>query len=98
MQKVRITESQLKSIVKRIIKEESSKLMEMGKGDINFTRIIQKYDNSTDTVKKTITEIILGRVDYKNFNPDISKTKIEKELSDMDYQDISKVAKMIGLK
>jgi len=72
--------------------------MEMGRDDINFKAIIQKYDNSSDTVKKTITEIVLGTVDYKNFNPDISKSKIEKRLSEMDYQEISKTAKMLGLK
>lgn len=98
MKNIRITESQLKTIVKNIIKEESSKLMEMGMGDVNFKRIIQKYDNSSDTVKKTITEIILGRVDYKNFNPDIAKIKIEKNLQEMDYQEISRIAKILGLK
>ena len=98
MQKIKITETQLKTIVKNLIKEETYKLMEMGRDDINFKAIIQKYDNSSDTVKKTITEIVLGTVDYKNFNPDISKSKIEKRLSEMDYQEISKTAKMLGLK
>jgi hypothetical protein len=98
MQKIKITETQLKRIVKNLIKEETYKLMEMGRDDINFKAIIQKYDNSSDTVKKTITEIVLGTVDYKNFNPDISKSKIEKRLSEMDYQEISKTAKMLGLK
>ena len=98
MKKIRITESQLKSIVKNLIKEESSKLMEMGKDDVNLQAILKKFDNSSDSVQKTITNIILGKVDYKNFNPIPTRVKIYKELRDMDYQNISRITKMLGLR
>ena len=98
MKKIRITESQLKSIVKRMIKEESSKLMEMGKDDINFKAIINKYEESSETSKKSIASVILGSVDYKNFNPLTTKDEIEKKLSEMGYQDIKSIRKTLGIR
>ena len=98
MKKVIISESQLKSIVKKIIKEEMSHLTEMGRDDINLQAVLKKYDESDDVTQKTIAKIVLGSVNYKNFNPIVSRVKIYKALRDMDYQDISYVTKMIGIR
>ena len=97
MKKVRITESQLKSIVKRIIKEESSKLMEMGRDDVNLQAILKKYDSSNEVTQKAIANMIIPRNNNKDFNPKTTRVKIYKELRDMDYQDISSVRKRLGL-
>ena len=76
MKRLRITESQLKTIVKSIIKEESQ-LMEMGRDDINLKAILAKYDNSSEVTQKTITNMILGSFDRLNFNPKMARLRNE---------------------
>jgi hypothetical protein len=98
MKKVRITESQLKSIVKRIIKEESSKLMEMGRDDVNLQAILKKYDSSNEVTQKAIANMVLPRNKNTEFNTKSTRVKIYKELRDMDYQDISSIRKRLGPK
>ncbi len=97
MKKVRITESQLRAIVKNLIKEETSQLMEMGRDDVVLQSILQKYDNSDDVTKKTITNMVVGRVDYKNFNPKMARVKIYKAMRGMGYQEISSIRKILGI-
>lgn len=97
--KVRITESQLKTLVKRIIKEEASKLMEMGSDDVNLKVILKKYDDSNEVSQKAIANLIVPRNKIsKDFNSKSARVKIYKELRDMDYQDISSIRKRLGLK
>jgi hypothetical protein len=98
MKKVRITESQLKSIVKRIIKEESSKLMEMGRDDVNLQAILKKYDSSSEVTQKAIANMVLPRNKNTEFNTKSTRVKIYKELRDMDYQEISSIRKRLGPK
>lgn len=97
MKRLRITESQLKTIVKSIIKEESQ-LMEMGRDDINLKAILAKYDNSSEVTQKTITNMILGSFDRLNFNPKMARVKIYKALRDMDYQEISGIRKRLNIR
>jgi hypothetical protein len=88
----------IKNLIKNLIKEEMSHLQEMGRDDINLQAVLKKYDASDEVTKKTIAKIVLGSVDYKNFNPIASRVKIYKALRDMDYQDISYVTKMLGIR
>ena len=108
MKKVRITESQLKAIVKNIIKEETSQLMEMSRDDIVLQSILKLYDESSETTQKAIARMILS--DYNRFlnprgfrindifNPKETRVKIYKTLRDMDYQEISIVRKRLGIR
>lgn len=98
MKKIRITESQLKSIVKNLIKEESSKLMEMGRDDIYLRAILAKYDEPSDAIKKTIAREVLGGFDRINFNPAMTRVKIYKALRYMDYQDVSSITRKLGIR
>jgi len=97
MKKLRITESQLKTIVKSIIKEESQ-LMEMGRDDVNLKAILAKYDNSSEVTQKSIANMILGSFDRLNFNPKMARVKIYKALRDMDYQEISGIRKRLNIR